>query len=56
MLWIRGDVHSDYMTYKFDSSGKIVNLEELQGEPNSVVEFAEDKVEPISKKRKSKKH
>jgi len=56
VLWIRGDVHSDYMTYKFDSSGKIVNLEELQGEPNSVVEFAEDKVEPISKKRKSKKH
>ena len=57
VLWIRGEVHSDYMTYKFDSSGKVVDLEQLQGEPDRVVEFAEDKVKPITKaKKRPKKH
>jgi hypothetical protein len=53
VLWIRGTVHSDYMEYKFDSSGRILDLDQLQGEPDNVVEFAEDKVKPISKKKKT---
>ena len=52
VLWIRDQVHSDYMTYKFDSSGKVVDLEQLQGEPDRVVEFTDDKVQKINKKKK----
>ena len=52
VLWIRGEVHSDYMTYKFESSGKVVDLEQLQGEPDRVVEFTDDKVQKINKKKK----
>ena len=55
VLWIRGSVHSDFMEYKFDSSGRIIDLDQLQGEPNNVLEFVEDKVQPINKKRNNKK-
>jgi hypothetical protein len=56
VLWIRSTVHSDYIEYKFDSSGRIVDLDKLQGEPDTVVDFAEEKVQPITKKKKPKKH
>jgi hypothetical protein len=56
VLWIRSTVHSDYIEYKFDSSGRIVDLDKLQGEPDTIVDFAEEKVQPITKKKKPKKH
>ena len=56
VLWIRSTVHSDHIEYKFDSSGRIVDLDKLQGEPDTVVDFAEEKVQPITKKKKPKKH
>ncbi len=56
VLWIRSTVHSDYIEYKFDSSGRIVDLDKLQGEPDTIVDFAEEKVQPITKKKKTKKH
>ena len=56
VLWIRSTVHSDYIEYKFDSSGRIVDLDKLQGEPDTIVDFAEEKVQPLTKKKKPKKH
>ena len=52
VLWIRGEVHSDYLTYKFDSSGKVLDMSSVEEPPS--IEFAEDK--PKSKRKSSKKH
>jgi|TARA_B100000809_G_scaffold152136_1_gene149504 hypothetical protein len=49
VLWIKGEAHSDFMTYLFQSTGEVIVKE-----GNNVVEFSDS--EPSSKKKKSKKH
>ena len=39
VLWVRGKVHSDCMTYLFDSSGKTANLN-LPNKDN-IIDFAQ---------------
>jgi len=46
VLWIKGDAHSDYMEYKFQSTGEVIT---------EMVEFSEPE-EASKKNKKSKKH
>ena len=50
VLWIKGDAHSDYMTYLFQSTGEVIVRE---GEE---VEFSEIEAPASKKKTKQKKH
>ncbi len=51
VLWIKGEAHSDYMTYLFQSTGEIIVGNKMhEGE---AVEFSED---PKPKKTKRNKH
>jgi hypothetical protein len=50
VLWIKGEAHSDYMTYLFQSTGEVIVRE---GEE---VEFSEIEAPASKKKTKQKKH
>ena len=47
VLWIKGEAHSDYMTYLFQSTGEIIVQEEKES-----LEFSEDAPKKVSKKKK----
>ena len=54
VLWIKGDAHSDYMTYLFQSTGEIIVGNKMhEGE---AVEFSEIEAPASKKKTKQKKH
>jgi len=52
VLWIKGEAHSDFMTYLFQSTGEVIVTD---NDPGTVLEFG-DNTDAPKKTKKRKKH